>query len=44
VQRFLDSDEPVAVEDPDRFETGLRWLLDGMEASLPRSRKGRPRA
>ena len=44
VQRFLDSDEPVAVEDPDRFETGLRWLLDGIEASLPRSRKWRRRA
>jgi AcrR family transcriptional regulator len=43
VERFIQSDQPL-IEDPDRFELGLRWLLDGIEASLPKRRKGRPKA
>jgi len=44
VERFMLRDQPL-IDDPDRFEVGLRWLLDGIEASLPEvTRTGRRKA
>ena len=43
IARFLDVDADIAVEDANRFELGLNWLLDGIEASLPRRPRKRKR-
>jgi AcrR family transcriptional regulator len=34
VSRFFAGGRPLAPPPPDRFETGLEWLLDGMAATL----------
>jgi hypothetical protein len=42
--RFLDRGERLGIEDAERFEVGLGWLLDGIEASLPTRSRRRKRS